>query len=424
MTHTLVDVSDTRKQLSIEIPADVVEASIARVTRGYAKKARIPGFRPGKVPANVARRHFKSEILQDVARELVPRAVDEALQERGVEPVDSPDVADFSIDEGKPLAFTATFETVPEFEIGDLGTILLQEPSSELAPDAVENALQQLRERAARFEPVEGRPAADGDTLVANIVRTDASGESDAHDDVTLAIGGSGNPPGFDANLIGLSAGDTKTFSIHFAEDYPVPQLANTDVTYTVHVKELRQRVLPALDDEFAKDVGDFASLEALRARVQADLIQEAAANAQRAVRGGLLAELSKRIPFELPSSLVEREMDRRVEEFMRRLMDQGIDPRKAGMDWNEFRNAQRTAAQEAVGSAIALDQLARREQIAVDADAVTAEIGRMAEALQRTPDAVRAQLEKEGGLPRLVTGMRRERALEHALGQARVTRG
>lgn len=423
MTHTLVDVSDTRKQLSIEIPADVVEASIARVTRSYAKNARIPGFRPGKVPANVARRRFKAEILQDVARELVPRAVDAALQERGVEPVDSPDVADFAIDEGKPLAFTATFETVPEFEIGDLSTIQLQEPSSALAADAVENALQQLRERAARFEPVEGRPAADGDTLVATIERKDASGESDTHDDVTLAIGGSGNPPGFDANLIGLSAGETKTFSLHFAEDYPVPQLANTDVTYTVAVKELRQRVLPALDDEFAKDVGDFASLDALRARVQADLIQEAAANAQRTVRGGLLAELAKRIPFELPSSLVEREMDRRVEEFMRRLMDQGLDPRKAGMDWNEFRNAQRAPAQEAVGSAIALDQVARRDQITVDGDAVTAEIGRMAEALQRTPEAVRAQLEKEGGLPRLVTGMRRERALEHALAQARVTK-
>jgi len=424
MTHTLVDVSDTRKQLSIEIPADIVEANIVRVTRGYAKNARIPGFRPGKVPANVARRRFKAEILQEVARELVPRAVDEALQERGVEPVDSPDVADFSIDEGKPLAFTATFETVPEFEIGDLSSILLQEPSSEVAADAVDNALQQLRERAARFEPVEGRPAVDGDTLVANIQRTDASGETDTHEDVTLAIGGSGNPPGFDANLVGLTAGEKKTFSIHFAEDYPVPQLANTDVAYSVEVKELRQRVLPELDDEFAKDVGDFASLEALRARVQADLVQEAAANAQRTVRGGLLGELARRIPFELPSSLVEREMDRRVEEFMRRLMDQGIDPRKAGMDWNEFRNAQRQPAQEAVGSAISLDQLARREQIAVDADAIAAEIARMAEALQRTPEAVRAQLEKEGGLPRLVTGMRRERALEHALSQATVTKG
>lgn len=423
MTHTLVDVSETRKQLSIEIPADVVDASIARVTKTYAKRARVPGFRPGKVPASVARRHFKSEILQDVARELVPRAVDEALQASGVEPVDSPDVADFSIDEGKPLAFTATFETVPDFEVDDLGSIVIQEPSSDLAPDAVDNALQQLRERAARFEPLTGRPAADGDTLVATIQRTDASGESDTHDDVTLTIGGNGNPPGFDAHLIGLSAGDQKTFSIHFAEDYPVPQLANTDVTYSVSVKEVRQRVVPELDDEFAKDVGDFASLDALRERVREDLAQEAAANAQRTVRSALLGELAKRIPFELPSSLVEREMDRRVEEFMRRLMEQGIDPRKAGMDWNEFRNAQRQPAQEAVASAIALDQVARRDQIVVDDEAVSAEIGRMAEGMQRTVEAVRAQLEKEGSIPRLVTGMRRERALEHALSQARVSK-
>ena len=421
MTHTLVDVSETRKQLSIEIPADVVTASITRVTRSYAKSARVPGFRPGKVPATVARQRFKEQILQDVARELVPRAVDEALQERGVEPVDSPNVNDFSIDEGKPLAFTATFETVPEFEVGDVTSILIQQPASDVAPDAVETALQQLRERAARFEPVEGRPAVDGDTLVADIERKEATGESDKHEGVTLVIGGAGNPPGFDANLIGLSAGEQKTFTIHFAEDYPVPQLANTDVAYTVLVKEVRQRVLPEVDDEFAKDVGDFESLDALRTRILADLSQEAATSAQRAVRSALLTQLAQRIPFELPTSLVEREMDRRLEEFARRLMDQGIDPMKAGMDWTEFRNSQRQPAQDAVGSAIALDQLARRDQISVDADAVSTEITRMAEALQRTPEAVRAQLEKEGGIPRLITGIRRERALEHALGQARI---
>ncbi|MDO8793178.1 MAG: trigger factor, partial [Vicinamibacterales bacterium] len=316
MTHTLVDVSETRKQLSIEIPAEVVDASIARVTRSYAKSARVPGFRPGKVPATVARQRFKEQILQDVARELVPKAVDEALNERGVEPVDSPDVNDFAIDEGKPLTFMATFETVPEFELGDLAAILVQQPAAELAPDAVGTALEQLRERAARFEPVNGRPAADGDTLVADIERKDATGESETHEQVSLVIGGPGNPPGFDANLVGMAAGDAKTFAIHFPDDYPVPQLAGTEVSYTVQARELRQRVLPDLDDEFAKDVGDFQSLDALRTRVEADLRQEAAANAQRAVRNSLLSQLAQRIPFELPGSLVEREMDRRVEEF------------------------------------------------------------------------------------------------------------
>lgn len=423
MIHTLVDVSETRKQLSIEIPAEVVDASIARVTRSYARTARVPGFRPGKVPATVARQRFKEQILQDVARELVPKAVDDALQATGVEPVDSPDVNDFSIDEGRPLAFTATFDTVPDFEIGDLSSILVQQPSTELAAGAVETALQQLRDRAARFEPVEGRPAADGDTLVADIERTETTGESDKHEQVSLVIGGPGNPPGFDAHLIGMAAGDTKTFVIHFPEDYPVPQLAGTDVTYTVHAKELRQRVLPSLDDEFAKDLGDFESLDALRTRVEADLQQESAANAQRAVRTSLLSQLAARIPFELPASLIEREMDRRVEEFARRLMEQGVDPRKAGMDWNEFRESQRQPARDAVGSAIALDQLARRDAVTVTPDAVTAEIARMAESLQRTAEAVRAQLEKEGGLPRLVLGMRREQTVERALGLVTVSR-
>ena len=423
MTHTLVDVSDTRKQLSIEIPAEVVDASIARVTRSYAKSARVPGFRPGKVPATVVRQRFKEQILQDVARELVPKAVDQALNERGVEPVDSPDVNDFAIDAGKPLTFMATFDTVPEFEIGDLATILVQQPAADLAQDAVGTALEQLRERAARFEPVTARPAADGDTLVADIERKDATGESDTHEQVSLVIGGPGNPPGFDANLVGMAAGDTKTFAIHFPDDYPVPQLAGTDVTYTVRARELRQRVLPELDDEFAKDVGDFESLDALRARVEADLRQEAAASAQRAVRNSLLSQLAQRIPFELPVSLVEREMDRRVEEFARRLMEQGVDPRQAGMDWNEFRESQRQAARDAVGSAIALDQLARRDQVTVESDAVTAEMARMSEALQRTPEAVQAQLMKDGGLPRLVMGMRREKTVEHALGLLTLSR-
>ena len=423
MTHTLVDVSDTRKQLSIEIPAEVVDASIARVTRSYAKSARVPGFRPGKVPATVVRQRFKEQILQDVARELVPKAVDQALNERGVEPVDSPDVNDFAIDAGKPLTFMATFDTVPEFEIGDLATILVQQPAADLAQDAVGTALEQLRERAARFEPVTARPAADGDTLVADIERKDATGESDTHEQVSLVIGGPGNPPGFDANLVGMAAGDTKTFAIHFPDDYPVPQLAGTDVTYTVRARELRQRVLPELDDEFAKDVGDFESLDALRARVEADLRQEAAASAQRAVRNSLLSQLAQRIPFELPGSLVEREMDRRVEEFARRLMEQGVDPRQAGMDWNEFRESQRQAARDAVGSAIALDQLARRDQVTVESDAVTAEMARMSEALQRTPEAVQAQLMKDGGRPRLVMGMRREKTVEHALGLITLSR-
>jgi trigger factor len=421
MTHQLVDVSDTKKQLSIEIPVEVVDTHIERVTRSYSKSARIPGFRRGKVPATVVKQRFKAQILQEVARELVPRAIDDALKELGVEPVESPDVQDITINEGKPLTFTAAFETVPAFDPGDLTTIVVRRPPSVPQEGAVDAALQQLRERAGRVEPVEGRPVADGDTAVLDIQRTDPGGASEKHEAVAVTLGASGSPPGFDANLIGLPTGAEKTFAVYFPEDYAVPTMANTNVTYHVVVKEIRQRVLPPLDDELAKDLGDFESLAALRERVEADVQREAESSSHRQVRTDLLKQLSSRVPFELPTSLLEREMDRRVEEFARRLMEQQIDPRQANIDWAEFREAQRAPARDAVSSAIALDEVARREELTVTTEAIDAEVERVAGQMGRTPEAVRAQIEKDGGISRIYLGLRREMAVDLMMARANI---
>ena len=158
MKTEFLDVSDTRKQLVVEIPSTVVDAEIDRVARDYSKAARIPGFRPGKVPTKVVRQRFRDQILHDVAHDLIPRAVDDALRERGVEPVDTPDIRDVLVEEGQPLKFTANFETVPAFDPGDYGTLQLRKPPVSLEDDAVEQALERLRQRAARYEPVEARP--------------------------------------------------------------------------------------------------------------------------------------------------------------------------------------------------------------------------------------------------------------------------
>jgi trigger factor len=422
MKTDLVDVSQTQKQLTIEIPSDVVDAQIERVTRGYAKSAKLPGFRPGKVPAGVIKQRFKEQILQDAAHALVTKAVEEALTERGVDPIDAPDINDFAIDEGQPLKFTAQFETVPSFDPGDLTSIVVRQPSAAVEPGAVDKALEQLRERAARSEPVEGRPLADGDESVLDIVRTNADGTSETHDHVHVTVGGPGNPPGFDAQLVGLSAGESKTFTIRFPEDYVVEDMRGAEVTYAVTVKEIRTRVLPALDDEFAKDLGEFETLDALRARVASDLQHEAEHNAKRAARADLLRQLSERVPFELPASLIEREMDRRLEEFAQRLMQQRIDPRQANIDWSEFRESQREPARNAVSSAIVLDEIARRENLTVGPDALAGEIEQFAERVGRTPAAVRAQLEKDGGTARIYLGLRREAAVDFAMSRAKIT--
>jgi trigger factor len=288
--------------------------------------------------------------------------------------------------------------------------------------EAVDQTLQQLRERAAKFEPVEGRAIADGDTAVLDIDRKDADRESDRHENVSIEIGGPSNPPGFDANLVGLSSGDDKTFTIHFPADYAVKEMADTDVTYSVKVKDVRRKVLPELDDEFAKDLGAFDSLATLRDKVRADLEEEARDSATRQVRSAILKQLSDRVTFDLPSSLVEREIDRRLEEFARQLMQQNVDPRQAGIDWGQFREAQRDPARAAVASALALDEIAKRENITVAAEDVDKEIERFAVRAGRTPAALRAQLEKEGGVARLHAGLRREKAVDLALTRATIT--
>src|SRR5437762_1699714 len=225
MKTEFADINETRKNVHVEIPSDVVDAEIERHARDYSRKARIPGFRPGKAPARVIKARFKEQILHDVAHDLIPPAIDEALREKGVEAVDTPDVRDVTVEEGRPLTFTASFDTVPSFEPGDYSSLALRRPSNVVPESAVDIALQRLRDRAARFEPVEGRGVDHGDTVVVDLERRDLGGrvteqapvprtgtgtetrppdgKADRHTDVNIERGAKANPPGFDEQLLG-----------------------------------------------------------------------------------------------------------------------------------------------------------------------------------------------------------------------------
>ena len=425
MKTEFADLSETKKSVAVEVPSDVVDEQIDRVARSYSRQARIPGFRQGKVPPTLIKKRFREQILHDVAHELIPRVLDEALRERGLEPVDTPDVKDVTLDEGQALTFTATFETLPPIDPGPLNTISLRRPAVTLEDNAVEQTLTQLQNRAARYEPVEGRGIEDGDTVTLDVERapTAAGEKPEHHHDVVVEIGGKANPPGFDEHLRGLEVGGQKTFTIHYPDDYAVKEMAGTSVEYSVTVKDIRKRVLPALDDEFAKDVGEFDTLEALRERVQQDLQREAEAEADRNLRSDLLRELAARVAVDMPDSLVERELDRRTEEFARRLMDQNIDPRRANIDWDQFRDSQREASRESVKSALVLDELARRENVTVTDEDIEKDVAQYAERSGLSRAAVRARLEKEGAIARLSAGLRREKTMDYVLSQAHVTR-
>lgn len=422
MKAELVDVNETRKTLSVEFPSELVDAEIERIARDYGRKARIPGFRPGKVPSKVVRQRFRDQIMHDVAHELVPRALDEALRERGVEPVSTPDVREVVIEEGRALTFTASFDTLPPFEVGDLAAISLTKKPAAVADEALADAMQKLRERAARYDAIEGRGVIDGDIVTVDIERTDASGATDTHKDVAIEIGGTANPPGFDQQMLGVEAGATKAFPVTFPADYPNAEMANTEVGYSVTVKAIKRRTIPELDDEFAKDMGDFENLDALQARVKADLEHEAMHGAENDLRGDLMKALAARVPFEIPATLVEREIDRRLEDFAGRLMQQNIDPRQAGIDWNAFRESQRETAKDAVAGALVLDEIARKESLVVTDEEIEQEIARYAERANRTPAAVRAQLEKEGGISRIYAGLRREKSVDYVMARATIS--
>jgi len=436
MKSDLTDVSETRKNISFEIPPDVVEAEISRVAKGYSKSARVPGFRQGKVPANVVRQRYKDQILYDVAHDLIPRVVGTALKERGLEPIAAPDIRDVVLEEGQPLKFTADFETLPPIDPGDYTGITVRRPPAVLEVGAVDHALEHLQQRHARWHPVEDRASEPGDTLLLDLIRTrrtsviEIPGEGPARggaDDkpetlqnVSIELGNASNPPGFDQHLTGTKEGDRREFTVHYPQDYGVQELAGATVDYDVTVKGARRKELLPLDDEFAKEVSDVATLEELRTKVREDLTHGAEEESSHQMRHELLQQLGARLKV-APDVMVDQEIERRLEEFVRRLMEQGVDPMKASIDWQDFREKQRAASMDTVKSTLVIDEIARREQIEATDEDVENEIAKFAERAGRTPAAVRARLEKDGALERIRAGVRREKTMAFLIEKAHV---
>ena len=424
MKTEFTDVSETRKSLAVEIPTSDVDRQIVRLSKQYGKSVKVPGFRPGKVPAAVARRRFRDQILRDVAQDLVPQAVDEALRERGLEPVDTPSVRDVKVEEGEPLTFTATFETLPPIDPGEYRGLTLRRAPVEVDDAAVDRALEQVRERAAKMMPVEGRPVAHGDTVMIDLERQPLPaqgppGATERHEGVALEVGGPANPPGFDDELVGLDAGAEHAFTLTYPTDHEVAELAGRQVRYTVTIKDIRVRVLPDLDDDLAKDLGECDSLDALRTRVREDLVAAGERDSEQEMRADLLKQLASRVAIDVPEALVTRDLDRRLEHFVGHLLAQRIDPREANVDWAQMRDEQRPAATDTVRSTLMLDEIVRREAIEVTDAEIEAEIARQAKQSGRTVAAMRALIEKEGGLDQVATALRREQAIaflvEHA---------
>ena len=439
--------TSVRKSLTFEIEPEVVEKEVEKRARDYARKVRIPGFRPGKVPPEVIKKRFRAQVLEDAAEAIVNRVVFEELEGRGLRPLASPKVTDLKIDESQPMTFRAVFETLPLVELPEYRGIAVKSRTAEVTDAQVEEEITRLREDAARYDPVEPRPAETGDFVVLDVkwmpTEQPATAASEAgftpakragvqggaaqrplarHDEnVLVEIGAADNHKELNAALVGMTPGETRIVHVVMEEAQQSPPKAERAVDYTVVLKDIKKEVVPPADDEFAKDLGDFGSLGELRDKVRERLLAAEERKVEREVRNSLVEALVERATFEVPETLVDRHMNARTESAARGLLYQGVDPSKAGVDWKNYREAQRDDSVKAAKADVLLDEIARREGIeALEAD-VDAEVARIAERLRKPKETLRRQMEKEGDLSALRARIREDKTLDLLRANARL---
>jgi trigger factor len=403
-----------RRELDLEIPAEEVSKAMERVAKDFAKIARVPGFRPGKAPVSLIRRRFADDIKGEVLQDLVPKKVGAAVSEQKLTPVSQPQVEKLDFAEGKPLKFTAVFEVLPEFEVSNYKGLQIEMPAMDITEADVNKALEEMRERAAALAPVEGRPVEDGDYVQLKLMGTPAGGgEPLRTDSVMCHVGAEETMAPFNENLRGANVGDHKNFEVAYPTDYPDAKLAGKTYNYAVEVLGIKTKKLPDINDDFAKDVSDASSLEELKKKIHESLEHQRDHRQKELQREKVISELVKQHDFPVPESLVEHQMDVRLERVVRSLAAQGVDPRAVNVDWVSLRKRQQDRATEDVKAELIIDRIASAENIDVTDEEVQHELEHMASHGNESAEAVRARLTKQGALDRMKAKLRSDKTLD-----------
>ncbi len=410
--------SSTKREIEIEIPAEEVTRETQTLIQKYQKLARIPGFRQGHAPASIIRQRYSEDIKTEVAESLVPKYFRREAEKQGLKPVSQPRVTDLHIHDGEPLKFKASFEVLPDIKVEGYKELRAEKADIAVTDEEVEQSVKGLIEQHATFNTVEGRPLADGDFAQASLDGTPKAEAADVKpvhmDEVLIEIGGKNTMPEFTENLRGASTGDEKTFDVVYPADFTDQRLAGQTFTYTVKITGIKQKTLPELNDQFAKELGEFATFDEVRKRIRENMEQERQHTAERESKDKLIAELVKRNEFEVPEALVEHQIDIRLERGVRALAAQGMrteDIKK--MDFARLRTGQRDQAVQDVKAALLLEKIAEEEKIEVSDEEVEKEIEGVAKQSQQTSEAVRARLTRDGALDRIRDRIRDEKTLD-----------
>ena len=403
------------RELVVEATAEEVSKAFGRATANYRKYARIPGFRPGKVPESVIRRRFAAEIRKEVIDSLLPERFNKAVQELGVRPVGQPQVTDLKVEDGAPLVAKAVFEVLPQLSLDGYQSVTVDKPSVEVTEEEFAREIEQLRESRATIEPVEEeRALKDGDWAQIRYtgeVAGDAEAAPIAGEDSLVEVGGKDTVEAFSSVLRGASVGQELKAEVVYPADYGEPKLAGKTVAYELEVKGIKKRTMPELDDDFAKEMGEYESYADLEARVREHLAGRKRRAVENQTKERLFAALAERFPFAVPESLVQDQIDARLERGLRALAAQEMNPEQMRkMDFGRLRGAQRDAALGEVRTGILLDRIAQEEKVDVTDEELDQEL-QMAALQAREPlDTLKVRLTQDGGLARIREQLKREK--------------
>jgi trigger factor len=409
-----------KRRLAVEAPADVVQKEWERAYGRVQKQARLPGFRKGHVPRSLVKLHFADDVRREVAEHLIPDVYRQALTEARLNPVNEPDLQEVKLEENAPLSFVAVVEVKPAITLADYKGVEVQHAPAAVTDDEVAATLEQMREQQAEFRAVD-RAAAQGDLVV-----VDYTLRPEAHDASTATgyhflVGSGAVMSEIDAATVGMKAGDEREVALRFPDDHRLESLRGKGGAATLKVSEVKEKILPARDDDFAKSVGEFETLEALRAEVRKQLDARREAEGKRELDDKVVGVVLARHEFTVPDAMVMRQIAHQVEHARERMRRQGVDPEAVQWDVPKLVGELRPAAEQGVRRALLLEAIADKEGL-VPADAeVDAEVEKIARASQRPAPAVRRMMEKSGDLEALRAGLRERKTLDFLIEHATV---
>jgi trigger factor len=416
-------VEGCKHSLEISVPVSEVETETGRAVAEVQKRARLSGFRPGKVPPSLIRSQFAGEIRQKVLEILVPKYLQKQIEAENLNMVGSPDVSDVHFHDGEPLRFKAEFEVLPAIELGDYRGIEVPYHDPEVTDEDVEKRLHELRNQKAQYVNVDPRPLENGDYAVVSLRSiAGVEGEPLKQDEMVLEIGGEDTFREFTDNLLGATPEEEKDFDVTYPEDYLEARFAGKTIRFHAVVKGIRKKDLPELNDDFAQDLGDYRNLDELREALRKGIFAQRQYEAQQEAKNLIVEKLVDAHEFPVPEVFVERQLRNRAEQMIRTMAAQGVDPKKLQLDWEKFRESQQNKAVREVRASLLLSRIAERESIHATRDEVDREVERIARQNREPIAAAQRRLEKDGTMGRIASHIQTEKTLNYLFEHARKT--